>query len=78
MLAHENSPVLGASVMGMTYGACHVPSYLSAGIPGVSTARGQEDRLHLQGRLRQQLAGDSVEEGRSRAMKTKAHQWLFC
>jgi hypothetical protein len=26
-------------VVGMTYGACHMPSYLSAGIPGVSTTR---------------------------------------
>jgi hypothetical protein len=37
--AHETSPVSGASVVGMTNGACHVPSYLPAGIPGVSTAR---------------------------------------
>jgi hypothetical protein len=38
----------------------------------------QKDRLRPKGRLRQQPAGDSIEEGQSRAMKTKAHQWLFC
>jgi hypothetical protein len=37
MLTHETSPVSGASVVGMTNGACHGPSYMSAGIPGVST-----------------------------------------
>jgi hypothetical protein len=77
MLAHETSPVSGASVMGMTYGACHVPSYLSAGIPGVPAARRQEDRLRPEGRLCQQPAGDSTMEGRSWAMKMKAHQRLF-
>jgi hypothetical protein len=40
MLTHETSPVSGASVMGMTNGACQGPSYLSAGVPGVSTALG--------------------------------------
>jgi hypothetical protein len=29
----------GLAVVGMTYGACHVPSYLPAGVPGVSMAR---------------------------------------
>jgi hypothetical protein len=77
MLAHEASPVSGASVEGMTYGACHVPSYLPAGIPGVSTARRQEDRLCLEGRMCQQPAGDSTEEGRSWATKTRAHQRQF-
>jgi hypothetical protein len=40
MLTHETSPVSGATVVGMTYGACQGPSYLpaAAGIPGVSTA----------------------------------------
>jgi hypothetical protein len=51
MLAHETSPVSGASVMGITYGGCNVLSYLPAGVPGVSTARRQEDRLRLEGRL---------------------------
>jgi hypothetical protein len=77
MLAHETSPVSGASVVGMTYGACHVPSYLPADVLGVSTARRQEDRLRLEGRPCQQPAGVSIVEGRSRAMKTKAHQRLF-
>jgi hypothetical protein len=71
MLAHETSPVSGASVVGMTYGACHGPSYLTAGIPGVPTASAREDRLRPKGRLRQQPAGDSAVEDRSRAMKTK-------
>jgi hypothetical protein len=71
MLAHETLPVSGASVMGMTYGACHVPSYPPAGVPGVSTARRPEDRLRPKGRLRQQSVGDSTEENRSRTMKTK-------
>jgi hypothetical protein len=39
MLTHETSLVSRASVMGMTYRACHAPSYLSAGILGVSMAR---------------------------------------
>jgi hypothetical protein len=51
MLAHETLPVSRASVVGMTYGGCHVPSYLPAGAPGVSTARRQEGLLHLEGRL---------------------------
>jgi hypothetical protein len=60
----------------MTYGACQGPSYLPAGIPGVSTALGREDRLRPKGRLRQQPAGDSTEESLSRAMKKKALQRL--
>jgi septal ring-binding cell division protein DamX len=40
MQTHETSPVSGASVMGMTNGACQGLSYLLAGIPGVSTALG--------------------------------------
>jgi hypothetical protein len=77
MLTHETSPVSGASVVGMTYGACQGPSYMPAGIPGVSTALRREDRLRPKGRLCQQPAGNSTMESRSRAMKTKALQWLF-
>jgi hypothetical protein len=77
MLAHETSPVSGASVVEMTYGGCHVPSYLPAGVPGVSTARRQEDRLRLESRLCPQPAGDSAVEGRSRATKTRTHQQPF-
>jgi hypothetical protein len=29
---------LSEHVVGMTYGACHEPSYLMAGVPGVSLA----------------------------------------
>jgi hypothetical protein len=54
-----------------------VPSYLPAGVPGVSTARRQEDRHRLEGRLCQQPAGDSTVECRSRATKTRTHQRLF-
>jgi hypothetical protein len=65
-------------VMGMTYGACHVLSYLLAGVLGVSTAQRQEDRLRPKDWLRQQPANDPTVEGRSRVMKTKAHHRLFC
>jgi hypothetical protein len=71
MPAHETSPVSGASVMGMTYGAHHRPSNMSAGVPGVPTASAREDRLRLKGQQCQQPAGDSTEENWSRAMKTK-------
>jgi hypothetical protein len=54
----------------MTYGAHHGPGNMPAGIPGVPTALAREDRLRPKGRLRQQPAGDSTEENRSRAMKT--------
>jgi hypothetical protein len=37
----------------------------------------REGRLRPKGRLRQQPAGDSTEESRSRAKKTKASQRLF-
>jgi hypothetical protein len=40
MQTHETSPVSGASVVGMTYGACQGPRNLPAGVPGVSTALG--------------------------------------
>jgi hypothetical protein len=50
---------------------------MSAGIPGVFTISAREDQLHPKGRLRQQPAGDSTEESRSRAKKTKASQRLF-
>jgi hypothetical protein len=50
---------------------------MPAGVPGVLTTLGRDDRLHPKGWLRQQPAGDSTEESRSRAMKIKASQWLF-
>jgi hypothetical protein len=40
MQTHETSLVSGASVMGMTYGACQGPSNLPAGVPGVSPVLG--------------------------------------
>jgi hypothetical protein len=77
MQTHETSPVSGASVVGMTSGACQGPCYLLAGIPGISTALGREDRLRPKGQLRQHPAGDSTEESQSQAMKTRKLQWLF-
>jgi hypothetical protein len=53
MLAHETSPVSGASVVGMTYGAHHGPGNMPDGVPGVPTASAREDRLRPKGRLRQ-------------------------
>jgi hypothetical protein len=50
---------------------------MPAGVLGISTTSAQEDRLRPKGRLRQQPAGNSTEESRSRAMKTKALQRLF-
>jgi hypothetical protein len=40
MQTHETSPVSGASVVGMTSGACQGSCYLLAGVPGISTALG--------------------------------------
>jgi hypothetical protein len=42
-----------------------------AGVPGVPAAPAREDRLRPKGRLRQQPVGNSTEENRSQAMKTK-------
>jgi hypothetical protein len=44
---------------------------MPAGVPGDPTALVREDRLRPKGRLRQQPAGDSIEENWSRSMKTK-------
>jgi hypothetical protein len=44
---------------------------MPAGVPGAPTASTREDRLRPKGRLRQQPAGDSAVEDRSRVMKTK-------
>jgi hypothetical protein len=77
MPAHETSLVSGASIMGMTYGACQEPSNMPAGVPGVPMASARVDRLRPKGRLRQQPDGDSAKESQSRAMKTKALQRLF-
>jgi hypothetical protein len=63
--------------MGMTSGVCQGSCYLSAGVPGISATLGREDRLHPLGRLHQQPASDSTEEGRSQAMKTRILQRLF-
>jgi hypothetical protein len=78
MQAHETSPVLGASVMGMTSGVCQGQRCLLAGIPGVSTVLGKKDQHQLKGWLRQQPADDSTEESQSQAMKIRFLQWLCC
>jgi hypothetical protein len=65
MLTHETSPVLGASVVGMTSGVCQGQRCLPAGVLGISTVLSQEDRLHPKGRLRQQPTGDSTAESQS-------------
>jgi hypothetical protein len=62
MLIHETSPVLGASVVGMTSRVGQGQSHLPADVPGISTTLSQEDRLRPKGRLRQQPAGDSTAE----------------
>jgi hypothetical protein len=45
MLAHETSPVSGASVVGMTLGVCQGRRSLPVGVPRISTMLSQEDRL---------------------------------
>jgi hypothetical protein len=66
------------SIVGMTSGAYPGPCYLPAGVLGISTVLGREDRLRPKGRLCQRPAGDSTEESQSRAMKTRILQWLCC
>jgi hypothetical protein len=63
--------------VGMTSGVCQGQRCLSAGIPGVSTALSNEDRLRLKGQLCQQPAGDSTKESQSWAMKTRFLERLF-
>jgi hypothetical protein len=77
MLTHETLLVSGASVVGMTSGVCQGQRYPPAGIPGISTALSQEDQLYPRGQLRQQPAGDSIEESQSWAKKTRFLQWLL-
>jgi hypothetical protein len=60
----------------MTSGVCQGQRCLPAGVPGVSTAPSNEDRLRLKGRLRQQPTGDSTEESQSRMMRTRFLQQL--
>jgi hypothetical protein len=64
-------------VVGMTSGVCQGMCYLPAGVPGISTALGREDRLRPKGQQCQQPAVDSTDESQSRAMKTRILQRLF-
>jgi hypothetical protein len=57
ILSHETSPVLGASVAGMTIWVGQGQSHLSADILGITATSGQGGRLRPKGRLRQQPAG---------------------
>jgi hypothetical protein len=66
MLTHEILLVSGASVMGMTSRVGQGPSRLPADVPGISTTSSQEDQLRPMDLLRQQPAGDSIEESQSR------------
>jgi hypothetical protein len=52
-------------VVGMTSRVGQGHRCLPANIPGISTALSQEDRLHPEGQLSQQPAGDSTEESQS-------------
>jgi hypothetical protein len=61
----------------MTSGVCQGQRCLPAGVPGVSTALSQEDRLCPKGRLRQQPAGDSTEESQSRRRRQDSSNGRF-
>jgi hypothetical protein len=61
----------------MTLGVYQGQRCLPAGIPGISTALSQEDRLWPKGRLRQQPAGNSTEESWSRVKTTRPFQRPF-
>jgi hypothetical protein len=52
MLSHETSPVLGASVVGMTIWVGKGQSYLSADVPGITSTSGRRGWLQPKGRLR--------------------------
>jgi hypothetical protein len=60
MLTHETSPVSGASVVGMTICVGQGQNYLSADVPGITTALGQRGRLRPKGRS-SRLATSSAE-----------------
>jgi hypothetical protein len=77
MLTHETSPVLGASVVGITSGVCQRQRYLPASILGISTVLSQEEWLCPKGRLRQQPAGNSTEESQSRRRRQDTSNGRF-
>jgi hypothetical protein len=62
MPTHETSPVLGASVVGMTIRVGQGQSHLPADVPGISTALSQRGRLQLKGRLVTPLLGARASE----------------
>jgi hypothetical protein len=51
--------------MGMTTRVGQGQSHLPTDVPGISMALSQRGRLHMKGRLCQQLAGDFTEESPS-------------
>jgi hypothetical protein len=77
MLTHETSPVLGASVVGMTIRVGQGQSHLPADVPGISTTLGQKGRLRPKGRLCQQPAGDSTIGSPSRRRRRNSSNGCF-
>jgi hypothetical protein len=77
MLTHETSPVLGASVVGMTIWVDQGHSHLLADVPGITTALGQRGRLRPKDRLRQQPAGDLAIRSPSRRRKQNSSNGRF-
>jgi hypothetical protein len=77
MLTHETSPVLGASVIGMTIRVGQGQSHLPDNVPGISTVLSQEDRLRPKDRLHQQPAGDFTEESQSRRRQQNSSNDCF-
>jgi hypothetical protein len=77
MLTHETLPVLGAGVVGTTSRVGQGQSCLSADVPGISMALSQEDRLRPKDRLRQQPAGNFIEESQSRQRRRNSSNSCF-
>jgi hypothetical protein len=77
MLSHETSPVLGASVMGMTIGVGQGQSHLPADVSGITATSGQRGRLHPKGRLLAQPAGNFITRGPSRRRRRKPSSGRF-
>jgi hypothetical protein len=71
MLSHETSPVLGASVMGMTIWVGQGQSHLPADITGITATSGQGGRLRPRSQLRQQPADVFPTGGPSRRRRRK-------
>jgi hypothetical protein len=77
MLTRETSPVLGASVVGMTIWVGQGQSHLPTDVPGITLALGQRGRLQPKGRLRQQPAGDFTVGSPSRRIQRNSSNRCF-